>query len=109
MTDHMNDVDDLFADERRKVKEDEAKAALKEKSLLQAIYNLMELEDGREFMWWLLEQTHYFQTSFTGNSVTYFREGERNIGNKVLEKLFTVRPQAMQELIEHHNREKTHD
>lgn len=35
---------------------------------------------GREFMWDLLEHTGQFRSSFTGNSETFFREGERNVG-----------------------------
>lgn len=104
-------VQELFSEDKRKAEEKKADDAWQEKILLRALGNLMDTADGKTFMWWLFDATHYFQTSFTGNSATYFREGERNIGNKVLNKLLTVRPQAMQELIEHRNKqqEKSND
>ena len=41
---------------------------------------LMGSKRGRRVTWRLLERTGIFRSSFTGNSETYFREGERNIG-----------------------------
>ena len=35
---------------------------------------------GRRLMWGLLEKTGLYRSSFTGNSETFFREGERNVG-----------------------------
>lgn len=96
---------ELFADEQRRAKQDKSNSDWQEKQLLKAVRNLAQTDDGKTFLWWLLGQTHFFQTSFTGNSTTYFREGERNIGSKVMSKLFAVRPQAMQELIEHRNKQ----
>jgi hypothetical protein len=48
---------------------------------------LMALPAFRRFVWEILEQTHVFRTSFTGNSETFFKEGERNIGLKVFLRL----------------------
>lgn len=97
---------ELFAEDRQKIKESEAENAWRERMLLRAMDSVMDTEEGKTLMWWLLEQTHYFQGSMTGNSWTFFREGERNIGSKLLEKMFTVRPQVMQELIEHRNKQQ---
>lgn len=44
---------------------------------------------GRRFMWRLLSMTHIFKTSFTGNSETFFREGERNIGCRYMDEIHT--------------------
>ena len=44
---------------------------------------LMSDARGRRFMWRLLEQTHLFRTSFTGDRRVDFLEGERNIGIKI--------------------------
>lgn len=41
---------------------------------------LMSDKRGRRIVWGLLEKTGIYQTSFTGNSETFFREGARNIG-----------------------------
>ena len=48
---------------------------------------LMAQPAFRRFVWDLLEKTHVFSTSFTGNSETFFKEGERNIGLKVFLRL----------------------
>lgn len=55
---------------------------------------LFDDEKGRRIAWWLLEETHVFRTSMTGNSQTFFLEGERNIGLKVLDRLMTISPSA---------------
>ena len=41
---------------------------------------LMSDKRGRRLVWGLLERTGVYRISFTGNSETFFREGERNIG-----------------------------
>ncbi|WP_298540690.1 hypothetical protein [uncultured Limnobacter sp.] len=41
---------------------------------------LMADKRGRRIMWRLLERTRVYQSSFTGNSQTFFLEGTRNVG-----------------------------
>jgi hypothetical protein len=41
---------------------------------------IMSTHVGRRFMWRMLEITGFQKTSFTGNSTTFFNEGQRNIG-----------------------------
>lgn len=41
---------------------------------------LMGTAAGRRFMWRLLEKTGLYKSSMTGNSQTFFLEGQRNIG-----------------------------
>ena len=41
---------------------------------------LMAEKRGRRIMWRLLERTRVYQSSFTGNSQTFFLEGTRNVG-----------------------------
>lgn len=41
---------------------------------------LMGTEQGRRVMRKLLERTGVFRLSYTGNSQTFFNEGQRNIG-----------------------------
>jgi hypothetical protein len=55
---------------------------------------LMGLPEFRSFVWWVLEQTHIYKTSFTGNSETFFREGERNIGLKVFSRVQEASPES---------------
>ena len=44
------------------------------------LQHVMGTPQGRRFVWRLLDRCHIYTSSFTGNSETYFREGERNIG-----------------------------
>jgi len=48
---------------------------------------LMADPRGRRIVWGLLELTGVYRSSFTGNSETFFREGERNIGLKIVHKI----------------------
>lgn len=41
---------------------------------------LMKDQRGRRFMQRLMDKAGIYRTSFTGNSETFFREGERNVG-----------------------------
>lgn len=50
---------------------------------------LMSQARGRRLIWRLLEETGLYRSSFTGNSETFFREGERNVGLKIVAILTT--------------------
>ena len=50
---------------------------------------VMRSKHGRRFIWRMLTWTHVFKTSFTGNSETFFREGERNIGVRLMDEIHT--------------------
>ncbi|HLT01104.1 MAG TPA: hypothetical protein VK001_02955 [Geminicoccaceae bacterium] len=53
---------------------------------------VLSTEGGRRFVWRLLGDSGIFRTSFTGNSETFFREGERNVGLKVFNAIHQVCP-----------------
>jgi hypothetical protein len=48
---------------------------------------IMNSEQGRRFIYDLLTDTHMYSTSFTGNSTTFFKEGERNIGIRLMTRI----------------------
>ena len=49
-------------------------------------------ESGRRFLWYLMHRAHVFRSSFTGNSETFFREGERSMGLFVLAGVLDADP-----------------
>lgn len=49
---------------------------------------------GRRVLWKYLEHCGLFQTSFTGNSTTFFNEGMRNIGLKLIADITTASPES---------------
>lgn len=65
---------------------------------------LMADKRGRRIVWGLLESTHVYQTSMTGNSHTFFLEGERNIGLKLLSKLHAICPERYAEMVKEQKR-----
>lgn len=68
-------------------------------NLVQSVSRRQEVEDlrwlmghkqGRRFVWRLLDKAGVYRTSFTGNSETFFREGQRNVGLFVLGEVMEV-------------------
>lgn len=65
-------------------------AAAKEKQLrgrereLEDVRLVLGTPQGRRLFWRYLEECGVFRTSFTGNSTTFFNEGQRNIGLKIM-------------------------
>ncbi len=70
---------DTAAQKKRITEKDEASRHSRDKEL-DDIKWLMSDERGRRVMHRLLTITGVYRTSFTGNSQTFFNEGQRNIG-----------------------------
>lgn len=54
---------------------------------------LMGDQRGRRFIWRLLEKAGVYRSSFTGNSSTFFNEGQRNMGLMVIGELHAICPE----------------
>ena len=48
---------------------------------------VLSTEAGGRFIFALLSECHVFSSSFTGNSETFFKEGERNVGLALMEHI----------------------
>lgn len=77
--------------------------------LEQAVARRQEVEDlkwlmghkqGRRFVTRLLDKAGIYRTSFTGNSETFFREGQRNMGLFVLMEVMEVAPEQFAKMLE---------
>lgn len=56
---------------------------------------ILEVPQGRRLLWWLLEQSHIFVPSMAATAeLTAFREGERNVGLILLDRVMAVAPDA---------------
>lgn len=55
---------------------------------------LLGTPQGRRFFWRYLDECGVFKTSFTGNSQTFFLEGSRNIGLKLLSDINESAPES---------------
>ena len=50
---------------------------------------LMSDKRGRRIVWGLLDRTGLYKSSFTGNSETFFKEGQRNVGLQYMAMIHT--------------------
>lgn len=68
------------ASDPQQVAEATTKAKRKQQQEDTDLLVVMSSEEGRRFLWRLLCSTGLRRSSYTGNSETFFREGERNVG-----------------------------
>lgn len=78
-----------FEDENERQAEDvKTKAANLDRTEIEDIKWLMSSPRGRRLVWWILEITGIYRTSFSSTrNVTDFNEGGRNVGLKVLARV----------------------
>ncbi len=73
-------------------------AAIKKKLLDESEANdlryVIQSEQGKRVLWRLLETCGIFKSSFTGSSETFFLEGQRNVGLKLLADIMRVDPDS---------------
>jgi hypothetical protein len=60
---------------------------------------LLASDQGRRFIWNMLEKCGVFKSSFTGSSETFFLEGQRNIGLKLMSDIMRVDPDSYLKMI----------
>ena len=75
------------AGDANQVAEREKRSKMHEAQRLNGLRLMMANRDGRQWVRAQLESAHVFQTSFTGNSGTFFNEGERNQALRILADL----------------------
>lgn len=81
------------ADESQ-IRSAEVKKKIQEDNEHNDLKYILDSEQGRRFIWKQLERCGVFKSSFTGSSETYFLEGQRNIGLKLLADVMACDPQA---------------
>lgn len=65
---------------------------------------LLSTKWGRRLVWRILERTGQHRTSFTGNSTTFFNEGQRNIGLWLVDEVLSVDTKKYLLMIEENNK-----
>lgn len=74
---------------------------------------IMSNKRGRRFVWRLLDKAGVYRSSFTGNSETFFREGQRNLGLQILGLIHAHTPELyhtmLKEQTDHDRDERTTD
>ena len=73
--------------------------ALERKNELEDVKRILETPEGLRFFKRLMRLCHIFTTSFTGNSFTYFNEGQRNVGLYFVRDIAEISPASLPLLI----------
>lgn len=100
-----NDPFDLEGQERTKAEQAKRAKQLSEQRIRDFSWVISD-KRGRRFVWWLLEIAGVFRSSFTGNSETFFREGQRNAGLQVLGMIHEHAPDTYSLMLKEHLEQK---
>ena len=68
---------------------------------------VLSMPQGRRFLYRLLAECGVYRSSFTGSSETFFREGQRNVGLKLLEELEVADAESYLLMLREGNKQKT--
>lgn len=99
---------DLRGQERAKEQSDErTKLALQNEQ--DDFKWLMSSKRGRRIVWRLLERTGVYRSSFTGNSETFFREGQRNVGLMLMAQINEFCPDQYALMLKESHDGRKHD
>ena len=66
---------------------------------------LLSKQWGRRLVWRILDQTGLYRTSFTGNSTTFFNEGQRNIGLWLVDEVLSADADQYLSMIKENNKQ----
>jgi hypothetical protein len=83
----------------------EAKAKARENAMATEAADLewlMSSPRGRRVLWRILEGAGLYRSSFTGNSETFFREGERKVALDLQGKVAKAAPRDFQTMMQEH-------
>lgn len=87
------------------VKQQQKLAENREKDKADALRLLLSSKGGRDFIWDLMAESFVFKMSFTGNNTTFFNEGMRNVGNKIMAMMMAADKNAFMKMHRENNDE----
>lgn len=105
----MSDFDptDIAGNEEREaLRKDKAQRTVEQE--IEDLKWLMSDKRGRRFIWSLLAFTGVFRNPFTGNSETFFRCGEMNVGQKYLGDINQHAPERYNQMVTEHVNDGQH-
>lgn len=89
----MADIDYSDPADQRKAERVQERERDKRDRELEDTRLILSTKEGRRFFWRWISRCHVFETSFTGNNTTFFKEGERNVGIQMLADLNAAAPE----------------
>ena len=87
------------AGDEEQVQDLQNQIAVKRRQELEDIRNLTRNPSGLRFLKRLFAEGKVFQTTFTGNSQTFFLEGHRNLALKFLHDVVEAAPETLPRLM----------
>ena len=93
-----------MSNNRRAVLTEEEQEALNKKLAEERLLYLADLKEilstkaGKRFFNKYFSDSMIFETTFTGNSETFFKEGMRNVGLRMFDDVMQARPDLLLEL-----------
>lgn len=86
------------------VQEHAQTAKLRRETEINDVRFLLDSLEGRRFLWRLLSECGVYKQSFTGNSETFFLEGQRKIGLWALADIMEAEPESYLRMIKEHRK-----
>ncbi len=80
------------------VKKKKTKAQIHKEQDKEDLKEILLSPGGRRFLWNLLQECRLYKISFTGDNMTIFNEGKRQIGLRLIEDIFDASPNAYLEM-----------
>jgi len=93
----INELFDIFDDDGERQKFNDRQKKLRDKEL-DDLKLVLERPEGRRLIWRMLAACGVFRNSFTGNSQTFYNEGQRNIGLLILKDIMESKPEAFTQM-----------
>ena len=94
--------EEFFPDDAKTYQQRQQVSGDEQERLRLAMLTLLNLEHGKDFLVFLLNQTGVFAPTFTGNSTMYWLEGRRAVGLEIYKLIFIADPDTgLQKLINH--------
>jgi len=87
------------ASDEGQIKDAKIKVQLSREQEVNDLKFILATEQGRRFLWRTLEMCGVYRSSFTASSETYFLEGQRNIGLKLLSEITDIDPDSYLKMI----------
>jgi len=98
------------AADRKSVRAAEKAAKIADAERIAVVRQLMATTYGRGWVWDILESTHIFRTTHTGEALSAaFAEGERNVGLKLLADVMLAAPSEYLQMTREANERRTID
>ncbi len=87
-----------YIDKEAEQKEQEERLKIVHDQRIRDLAHVLKSEEGRRWVYGLLERCHVFHTVMTGNSYTFFNEGMRQIGLMLIDEMSQVGPKVYGDL-----------